>query len=217
MCPSPGKEAVRKIELRLLRGLRRAIAGVSDKPVDCSFAMVEGVPFWGQAVPAGGQSDAVTHKIPSENFDVKGEGPGPSGEENYFTVIRITISPAACEAIAATLASRVGVEPEQAVAEYGLAPSTWTGCSAREAGMVPSNILQRVFCLRVGQEQATGFTIEVDGRQYVVTCRHLLAKSPPLETIEVFHNDVWKTTSCAVIRRYCRACSNPTDIPTVTS
>lgn len=58
-----------------------------------------------------------------------------------------------------------------------------------EAGMVPSNILQRVFALRVGMEQATGFTIEVDNRQYLITARHVVSNSPP--AIEICHDNKW--------------------------
>lgn len=62
-------------------------------------------------------------------------------------------------------------------------------------GMVPSNILTRVFHLKVGNEAGTGFTVEVDGRQYLITARHLLPSSPPSGTIEVFRGDAWQTVT----------------------
>jgi S1-C subfamily serine protease len=40
--------------------------------------------------------------------------------------------------------------------------------------MVPSNILTRVFCLRVGSDIGSSFTIEVNDRQYLITARHVL-------------------------------------------
>jgi hypothetical protein len=49
----------------------------------------------------------------------------------------------------------------------------WTP-SAR-AQLVPANILQRIFAIRVGEEQATAFTIEVDRKQYLITARHVIA------------------------------------------
>jgi hypothetical protein len=40
--------------------------------------------------------------------------------------------------------------------------------------MVSSNILTRVFCLRVGSDIGSSFTIEVDDHQYLITARHAL-------------------------------------------
>jgi S1-C subfamily serine protease len=60
-----------------------------------------------------------------------------------------------------------------------------------EASMVSSNILQRVFTLKMGSEQGTGFTIEVDGRQYLITAKHILAASPSSTVIEIFHDKNW--------------------------
>ncbi len=58
------------------------------------------------------------------------------------------------------------------------------------AAMVPSNILQRVFTIRVGSKQATAFTIEVDDRQYLITARHIFSSSSPT-TIEILHDKKW--------------------------
>jgi S1-C subfamily serine protease len=60
-----------------------------------------------------------------------------------------------------------------------------------EAAMVPSNVLTRVFFLRLGQDTATGFTIEVDRRQYLITARHVTAATPSASEIEVYHNNAW--------------------------
>ncbi len=57
--------------------------------------------------------------------------------------------------------------------------------------MVTSNIITRVFALRVGSQQASGFTIEVDGRQYLITARHVLPASSSTGTVEVFRNAGW--------------------------
>ncbi len=57
--------------------------------------------------------------------------------------------------------------------------------------MVPSNVLTRVFALRIASQQASGFTIEVDGRQYLITARHAVPASSPTKTLEVFRNDSW--------------------------
>ena len=80
-----------------------------------------------------------------------------------------------------------------------LAVSTLLFPVSSEADMVPSNILQRVFALRLGTQQATGFTIEVDGRQYLITARHLLLSSKTLTDIEILHNGRWVKVSFRVI------------------
>lgn len=60
------------------------------------------------------------------------------------------------------------------------------------ASMVTSNILSRIFCLRVGEKQATGFTIEVDGRQYLITARHLLPSAPSKGVVEILRDAKWR-------------------------
>lgn len=55
--------------------------------------------------------------------------------------------------------------------------------------MVSSNILQRVFAIRVGSDQGTGFTIDVDNRQYLITAKHVIASSP--NNIEILHDNKW--------------------------
>ena len=58
--------------------------------------------------------------------------------------------------------------------------------------MVPSNILQRVFCLRLGSDTATGFTIEVDGRQYLISAKHFLeGRHPSSTTIDILRKNTW--------------------------
>ena len=60
-------------------------------------------------------------------------------------------------------------------------------CGAEIGGaMVTSNVLTRVFALRIASQQASGFTIEVDGRQYHITARHAVPASSPTRTLEVF-------------------------------
>lgn len=61
--------------------------------------------------------------------------------------------------------------------------------------MVPSEILTRLFSLRVGNQLATGFTIEVDHRQYLITARHFVDSAPDANRIEVFRNSAWTSIS----------------------
>jgi hypothetical protein len=57
--------------------------------------------------------------------------------------------------------------------------------------MVSSNILQRVFNLRMGSQTGTGFAIEVDNRQYLITAKHVIGSSASSGTIEIFHDTNW--------------------------
>jgi hypothetical protein len=61
------------------------------------------------------------------------------------------------------------------------------------ADMVTSNILQRVFILRIGSQQGTCFTIEVDGRQYLITAKHVLGSSGTSASLEILHGGQWTT------------------------
>jgi S1-C subfamily serine protease len=64
---------------------------------------------------------------------------------------------------------------------------------AKAEEMVPSNILQRVFNLRMGSETATGFTVELDKRQYLITAKHLISANASSKTIDIFHDNKWVT------------------------
>ena len=48
-----------------------------------------------------------------------------------------------------------------------------------DRGPVTSNVLLRVFPLRVGSKIGTGFTMEIDHRQYLVTAKHMIAGELP--------------------------------------
>ena len=57
--------------------------------------------------------------------------------------------------------------------------------------MVPSNILQRTFHIACNGESGTAFTIDVDGRQYLVTARHLIKDLSPDTSILVLRSGRW--------------------------
>ena len=64
--------------------------------------------------------------------------------------------------------------------------------------MIVREIIQQVFCLQSMFGSGTGFTVRVDGRQYLVTARHVLdgegeASIPQRATIEFFHAGHWRT------------------------
>ena len=57
--------------------------------------------------------------------------------------------------------------------------------------MITANVLYRVFRLKVGTETGTGFTIEEEGREYLVTARHLAHTLVGKRQIEVFKDGGW--------------------------
>ena len=60
-----------------------------------------------------------------------------------------------------------------------------------DRGPVTTNILYRIFPLRVKDRVGTGFTLEIDNKQYIVTAKHILAEEAP-DTIEI-QTDEWIT------------------------
>ena len=58
---------------------------------------------------------------------------------------------------------------------------------AHDNEIVNANILTRVLHLRVGDMIGTGFTVEVDGRQYLITAKHLTGEKD-IEEIEIWRN-----------------------------
>ena len=57
--------------------------------------------------------------------------------------------------------------------------------------MITANVIHRVFWVRCGTATGTAFALDVDGRQYLATAKHLLAGGPSSLTIEVFSNRDW--------------------------
>lgn len=74
---------------------------------------------------------------------------------------------------------------------------------------LPSNVFRRTLLIQAGSETATAFTIEVDGRQYLITAKHVLSNfddaSPAL--IKVRKNSAWLDTKVTVYK-----CADPVDI-----
>lgn len=60
-----------------------------------------------------------------------------------------------------------------------------------DRGPVTTNILYRIFPLRIKDRFGTGFTLEIDNKQYIVTAKHVLAEETP-DTIEI-QADEWIT------------------------
>jgi S1-C subfamily serine protease len=61
------------------------------------------------------------------------------------------------------------------------------------ATMVPANVLTRVFQLRYKGGLATAFTIEVDGKQYLVTARHAVIGIAAKDVVELRRETDWQS------------------------
>ena len=64
---------------------------------------------------------------------------------------------------------------------------------------VTNNILNRVFCFRYHHSQGTCFTIEVEGKQYLVTAQHIVKGISEADTIQILHNSEWKNLSVQLV------------------
>lgn len=58
--------------------------------------------------------------------------------------------------------------------------------------MVSSNILTRVFQIKIGAATATAFSIEVEDRQYLITARHVVDASAPNTQLQVYRDASWQ-------------------------
>ena len=76
---------------------------------------------------------------------------------------------------------------EQALHGYDVQPSAVHFA----ATLIPTaNIVQKTFLIRQGNSLGTAFAIEADGREYLITARHLVpdTRAP----IAILHGDKWK-------------------------
>ena len=60
--------------------------------------------------------------------------------------------------------------------------------------MLPStNVLQRVFHISHENKAGTCFTIDVEGRQYLITAKHLVHSIQKPYVVQMYHDDEWKS------------------------
>jgi hypothetical protein len=77
---------------------------------------------------------------------------------------------------------------------------------------VTANVFERVLNVRVNagtdhEGTATAFTIDVDGREYLITAKHVVQELKETDKIDVFMNDAWAPLDVKVFR-----CADPVDI-----
>jgi S1-C subfamily serine protease len=74
--------------------------------------------------------------------------------------------------------------------------------------MVTANVIQRTFRIQYGQMSGTAFTVDVDGREYLITAKHVLPNIQANDYIHVSHNG----TQHKLATRLVGACPDPIDI-----
>jgi len=79
-------------------------------------------------------------------------------------------------------------------------------------GQVTSNVLERVLNVRVNagtdnEGTATAFTIDVDGREYLITAKHVVKGLKDEDNIDVFMRGDWSSLKVKIFR-----CDDPIDI-----
>ncbi|MBM4145834.1 MAG: trypsin-like peptidase domain-containing protein [Nitrospira sp.] len=72
---------------------------------------------------------------------------------------------------------------------------------------VTSNVYTRVLKIQVGKNTGTAFTLDVDGRQYLVTAKHVIADLKQEDSINIYRDNQWSLTPVKVLR-----CEEPIDI-----
>ncbi len=70
-----------------------------------------------------------------------------------------------------------------------------------------TNVYNRVLLIRVGSETGTGFTLDVDGRQYLITAKHVVAALSGQGTLMIYKQEGWQAVPVTVFR-----CDDPVDI-----
>lgn len=79
--------------------------------------------------------------------------------------------------------------------------------------MITSNVIQRTFHIRIGNSIGSCFTIDVDGKQYIVTARHVVANLAGTTKISIFHDNQWKEIEVTLVGH----CSDEIDISVLTT
>jgi S1-C subfamily serine protease len=85
-------------------------------------------------------------------------------------------------------------------------------CPVKSHGQVTANVLERVLYIGVEAEtprdrRATAFTLDVDGRQYLITAKHVVAGLKDEDTINVYRGTNWTPLHVRIFK-----CEDPIDI-----
>ena len=65
--------------------------------------------------------------------------------------------------------------------------------------MITANVIHRTFHIRSGNSLGTAFAIDHNGKQYLVTARHVVEGISADDEIEMFHEQQWKRIAARVV------------------
>lgn len=65
--------------------------------------------------------------------------------------------------------------------------------------MITANVYHRTFRIKYGARCGTCFTIDVEGRQYLVTARHIVEGISDSDTVEVFYQNSWQAMAVKLV------------------
>lgn len=71
--------------------------------------------------------------------------------------------------------------------------------------MITTNVYTRVFHIRYGQGTGTCFASDFEGRQYLVTAKHVIAGLTNNSNIELYHNGSWVTLQARLVGHHASA------------
>src|SRR6266478_10181835 len=88
---------------------------------------------------------------------------------------------------------------------------TVLGCSGCRAQLT-FNVLLRVLMIQTLTGQGTGFTVDVDGRQCLITAKHIVAGLKPEDTVQIWKYDKSHKPKWVSIKVKIFMCDDPIDI-----
>ena len=65
--------------------------------------------------------------------------------------------------------------------------------------MITTNVYHRVFQIGVGDSTGTYFTVDIEGKQYLVTARHVIDGWEPRQSLRIFHDNQWKKNELSLV------------------
>ncbi len=65
--------------------------------------------------------------------------------------------------------------------------------------MITTNVIQRVFRIRLGTVTGSAFSLDHAGKQYLVTARHLVASAGNVDRVDIYHEQQWKELHVKVV------------------
>jgi hypothetical protein len=78
-------------------------------------------------------------------------------------------------------------------------PRTVNQTTVRSASVITSNVLQRTFAIQYNGEIGTAFTIDIEGRQYLITAKHVVARISENAQIGIFNDGAFHMFGTKVV------------------